>query len=148
MSSIKHNSLCPSCWKAHKKNNWYIGSMDQRTSNTLECTYHPTMTNWRVIRTLNTLKVWSLEGGGWKHKMAPGITMTFDGGHVGRRTAEVILFDYEKPFLDLLVAEKYVKEHEDHPEVSRSLTITAKGDELIRSYLKSKEEKAKAKVAA
>ena len=134
--------MCPSCWKAHKKNGWYISSGDARTNDTTLCSFHPTMTNWRVIRTLNTLKVWSLENAPFHHKMASALTLTFEGGHIGRRTAEVILFDYEKPFLDLLSSEGYIKEHENHPGVARSLTVTFKGDELLRARLKTKEAKA------
>jgi hypothetical protein len=129
--------LCPKCWKAHKDGGWYMSETYKKTAHVPDCMFHPTMTSWRVIRTLKSLRVWSLMGEGYAHPNFKAVRMTLTGGYIHRRTAEQILFDYEKPFIDLLVEEGYLRQHSDWDGVSRALEITPKGDELLRANLKS-----------
>lgn len=129
--------LCPKCWSAHKKGGWYMSSAYARTANCVQCIFHPTLTNWRVARTLKSLRLWSLNGEGYCHKMFPAVRMTLIGGFLHRRTAEAVLFDYEKPFIELLVKENYLKEHQDWDDVARTLEVMPKADEFLRANLKA-----------
>ncbi len=134
--------LCPKCWKAHKDNGWYMSGDYKKTANVPDCLFHPTLTSWRLLRTLKTLRVWSLEHEGFIHKNCPSVRLTLIGGHIHRRTAEAILFDYEKPFIELLLEEGYLTAHKDVDGVANTLTVNAKADDFIRANLKAKEKEA------
>jgi hypothetical protein len=134
---VAETLLCPKCWKAHKDGGWYMSSDYKRTANVPDCMFHPSLTSWRVVRTLKSLKLWSLQGEGYSHPNVRGVRMTLIGGYVQRRTAEAVLFDYEKPFIDLLIEEGYLRQHEDWDGVARALEVTPKADELLRANLKA-----------
>lgn len=125
-------NFCRSCDDLRRTRNGYFGSEDKRVDDAKECHAHPTMDNWKVFRTLKTLKVWSIEQPGFRHKMFTGVVLVPDAGHVSRRTAEAILFDYEAPFIDLLLHERLIRQH---PGTPTTLTITKKGDDYIRARL-------------
>lgn len=129
--------LCPQCWRNHKKNGWYISSSYKRTANVPDCEFHPTLTNWRAVRTLKTLRLWSLNGADYRHSNCKAVRLTLSGGLIHRRTAEAILFDYEKPFIDLLIKEGYLKQHKNHDGVARALEVMPKSDEFLRANLKA-----------
>ena len=126
------SNICPGCLKNHKENNWYISPGDVKIETPAGCDFHPVMNNWRVFRTLKTIKSWSLEPGGYCHKHLSGVIMTYGGGHVDITVAQKILFDYEIPFIELLVKDGYLQEHLGFPT---TLTVTPKGDKLIQSRL-------------
>lgn len=123
--------MCSECITRHKQNGWYLGDYVE-VKDPAECSLHPSMSNRRVIRTLKTIKSWSLEPEGYCHPFAKAIMMNRGGGHVSRRTAEAIMFDYEQPFIDLLIREGYLEEHQGDFFRPTTLTITFKGDMLIR----------------
>lgn len=129
--------LCPKCWKAHKDGGWYMSSEYARTANVPDCNLHPTLTSYRVVRTLKSLRLWSLNGEGYSHPNCKGVRLTLTSGYIHRRTAEAILFDYEKAFIDLLIEENYLKVHKDWDGVVTALEIMPKADELLRANLKA-----------
>ncbi len=122
--------MCPSCLAAHKRNNWYIGTIDSNVKFAVMCDIHPVMTNWRVIRTLKSIRGWDRKSAGYIHPMSRG-TLVYSNG-VSRSVAEKILFDYEKPFLDLLIKEGYIK------DVEGNLSITPKCNELKEMFEEEK----------
>lgn len=131
--------MCRSCWDLQEKRGGYLRSTE-KVDDASKCDVHPTLDNWRTFRVLRTLKTWSLEQPGFQHPSARGVRLVVESGHVHRRTAEAILFDYEAPLVDLLIHERLVLQHEGTP---RTLTVSAKGDRYIRTRLAKQ-----AKVAA
>ncbi len=134
--------LCPKCWKAHKDGGWYMSSEYSRTANVPDCDLHPTLTSWRVVRTLKSLRLWSLNGEGYCHPNFKAVRLTLTAGRIHRRTAEAILFDYEKAFIDLLIEENYLKQHNDFDGVARVLEIMPKADEFLRANLEAEKQAA------
>lgn len=126
--------MCKSCHSGQVGSGGYIGPEDVAVSDAKECQIHPTLDNWRTLRTMKAIKAWSLEGEGYRHPNCRGVNLTLCGGHVHRRTAEAILFDYEKPMIDLLVHEGMLKIHEGIPT---TLTVTKKGDDWLRAQVQS-----------
>jgi len=114
-----------------------MSSSDEMTQNVVECLYHPTLTNWRVVRTLKALKAWSLEHEGYIHPNCRGLRLTLSGGRIHRRTAEAILFDYEKPFIDLLIQEGYLDSAHNFEGVAQVLILNAKSDAFILANQKA-----------
>lgn len=102
--------MCPFCLATHKRNNWYIGPLDGNVKFAAMCETHPVMTNWRVIRTLRSIRYWDRQPIGYVHRMNRNVLVHSSG--VSRAVAEKILFDYEKPFLDLLIKEGYLKNND------------------------------------
>ena len=96
----------------HKENNWYIGLGDVVVDDVRECECHPTMSNARVLRTLKSVKSFSLEPAGYVHPNCKIRPITHENGLVHKRVVLSILFDYEKPFLELLIEQGCLKEHE------------------------------------
>jgi len=137
--------LCPCCWAAHKAGGWYMSSDYVQVPDVADCTLHPDLSSWRVVRTLKSIRHWSMQPGEYRHPNFQGVRLVLEGGHVHRRTAEAILFDYEKPYLDLLVAEGYLDAHDGTP---RTLTVTEKGELRVHAALQEAMEKEQAKLAA
>lgn len=132
--------FCEDCWLLHKSKGWYIGAGDEQGADERECEAHPRLDNMRLIRTLKTLKVWSLEIEGYSVALTPTCKMPVNlgAGHVHERTAKAKMFDYETPFVDFLVKHGYVARHAGTP---KTLTVTAKGDELLRQSQLEQEAK-------
>lgn len=124
--------MCHSCWDLQEKRGGYLQNTD-KVKDAKKCQVHPTLDNWRVFRTLNTIKVWSLEHAGYRHPNFKGVKLVTDYGFVHRRTAEAVLFDYESPMIDFLVNQGYLKQHNGIPI---TLTVTQKGDNWIREKQK------------
>jgi len=97
--------MCQKCHKKHKENGWYISYADER-STVDECQVHPRLDNWRVQRTLRTLQVWGVDDG-LQITVGRGqkVTVNVGDGWIHERTAFLKLYDYEHPFVDLLVKE-------------------------------------------
>lgn len=114
--------MCKACLATHKKNGWYLSSSDKQTKLVAKCEAHPVITNWRVIRTLQSIRHWDRKSVGYVHPMSRG--MLVDSAGVSRVVAEKILFDYEKPFLDLLITDGYIKDSDG------LLSITPKANEI------------------
>lgn len=121
--------MCRSCYDLQKASGGYISPDDKRIDDAKECMIHPTLDNWRVLRTLKTIKCWTLEHEGYRHPNAKGVNLVLEDGKIHRRTAQAILFDYEAPFIDLLVNQGYLIQHDETPI---SVSITRKGDDFIR----------------
>lgn len=145
-----NDHVCKSCIKRSKVEKWYP-FVSPTVVNESNCKFHPAMTNWRVMRTLKTIKTWSLDIPGATvslASMAGGVCrmpVNMDGGHVHERTARAKLFDYEGPYLDLLVENGCLVHH---PGTPTTLTVTALGDDTIRQYLLEQEIKKGTKTTA
>jgi hypothetical protein len=129
--------ICRACVKRSKDEKWYpFSNVDLVTQE--NCEFHPAMTNWRTVRTLKTLRAWSLEPDGATVTLDRNCRMPIQmgGGHIHERTARAKMFDYEGPMIDLLVKEGYVDRHEGTP---KTLTVTRRGDEFIRVHLLERE---------
>jgi hypothetical protein len=129
---IKVMKLCNTCMLKHKENNWYIGSEDTVIDNVRECEAHPTMSNSRVLRTLKTIKTFSLEAAGYIHPNCKIRPMTYEGGLVHKRCLLAVLFDYEVPFVELLIEQGCLKQREGVPTL---LQVTESGDCFISESL-------------
>lgn len=127
-----NEKTCPSCFEYLKAVAPANYPSIVKTKKATECVFHPSMDNWRVRRTLRTILSWSLNGDGYIHPHFRLTKMTRAGDWVHRRTAEAVLFDYEKPYLDLLIREKAMKVA-DHGE-GPVLKLTPKGHKLIRQW--------------
>lgn len=126
--------ICTACKKAHKENGWYL-TFDLQITPKDQCDYHPVLTNWRVVRTLKTLKYWSRCGEDYRHPHIPGVRMCLSFQRVHRRTAEAVLFDYEKPFIDLLIEKGYLEQEENFDDVNRVLRVLPAADDYLKSGL-------------
>ena len=135
--------MCNDCFKAHKEGGWYIG--DDETAERVpveKCDVHPVLTNWRVARTMRSLKYWSLCGEAYEHPNARGVRLCLSFGRVHRRTAEAILFDYEKPFIDLLIKSGYIEQEKNFDGVARVLKILPAHDDYLKGILTAKQYEA------
>lgn len=131
------DKICRACVKRSKDEKWYpFSNVDLVTKE--NCEFHPDMKNWRTVRTLKTLRAWSLEPDGATVTLTRTCRMPVQmgGGHVHERTARAKLFDYEGPFIDLLVEQGFVARHVGVPT---TLTVTARGDDFIRMSLLERE---------
>lgn len=129
--------MCEACWAEQERIGGYLQSTE-KVKEVKECQVHPSLLNPRVLRTMKTMKTWSLEHVGKVHPMAKGVTLVPAAGHVHQRTAKAILFDYEAPFIDLLVYEGLLQRHEGTPT---TLTVTKKGDDWLRQQIAKQAEK-------
>jgi len=135
---MKEN-VCPSCFEYLKAVAPANYPNIVKCDNARDCVFHPTLDNWRTRRTLRTILAWSLNGEGYTHPNFKLAAMTREQGWVHRRTAEAVLFDYEKPYLDLLIREKALKVA-DHGQ-GAILKLTPKGHKLIRQWAEEKDTK-------
>lgn len=138
--------MCRKCVETMKSNkSWYQCEYYVVAMDSGNCLTHPVITNPRVVRTLKTLRAWSLDPAGTTMKVgSPNgsmskVVMHTGGGHIHERNAYLSLFDYERPFVDLLVELGYVSRHKGSRSIDETtpttLTVNKSGDELIRQSL-------------
>ncbi len=146
MATKTGTPMCPKCVKTMKENkDWYQCSYYIVAGDSGDCLTHPVITNPRVVRTLKTLRAWSLDPAGTKMTVGSPtygmnkVVMHTGGGHIHERNAYLSLFDYERPFVDLLVELGYVSRHKGTRSIEETtpttLTVNKSGDELIRQSL-------------
>lgn len=131
--------FCGPCHEHAKKEKHYLNGQEVIVSTPEECSVHPRIDNWRVMRTLKTVHYFGSQPAGFRDRRAP-TPITQPGGWVHRRNLEVIVFDYEKPFIDLLVKEGLLEEvdverHLTHV-LPRSVRLTAKGDLALGEHIR------------
>lgn len=133
------DQVCRSCVQRATEEGWYpfygVNLVDSR-----DCAFHPTLTNWRFYRTLATVQHFSAQPPGYRDRRAP-TAIVAEGGWVHRRNLECIIFDYEKPMLDLGVAEGLLEQAECDRRVRvvfpRSVRLTAKGDAALAEWVRA-----------
>lgn len=123
--------MCQSCWDLQEKIGGYLQNTE-KVANAKNCSVHPSLSNPRTVRTLKTIKLWSLETPGYIHPNCKGLQLVPKEGHVHRWTAESILFDYEKPIIDFLIFENLLNLHDGVP---KTLTVSKRGDDFIRNLI-------------
>lgn len=129
-------ALCDGCLKAHKENGWYLSDEEKKPPvSESACDLHPRLENWRVVRTMKTLKYFSMCGENYRHSHCPGVRLTLSFGRVHRRTAEAILFDYEQPFIDLLIRNGFLEQEEEFDGVKRVLRVLPGSDAYLQKGL-------------
>lgn len=109
--------MCRRCRKGQKEQGGYLrGTKIVRQT---ECSIHPRMDNWRVARTVKTLIAWGLDGKGSTIAVGASgnlhvqrVVVGLGNGWIHLRNAKLKLFDYEVPFLDLLLKEGMIERRE------------------------------------
>lgn len=139
--------MCRKCRKVHKDNGWYV-SNDDKVSTQAECQLHPRLDNWRVARTLKTLVVWGMDDG-YQVTVDRGqkVVVNIGDGWIHERSAFLKLFDYEHPYVDLLVAEGLLERRECARSIEsvqpKSVRVTMKGSTWLKEIQLRKEAEKK-----
>ena len=120
--------MCKPCWAEQERIGGYLESTEKVDSVT-DCDVHPSLENRRVFRTMKTIKTWTLEIVGYTHPGNRIRPLVMEEGRIHQRVAKSILFDYETPFIELLVYEGLLKRHEGTPTL---LSVTKHGDDWLR----------------
>lgn len=137
--------MCRKCHAAHKKGKWYLNGQEEIVKQD-ECSVHPILDNWRVQRTLRTLQVWGADDG-YQVAVDRGCKMTVNvgDGWIHERTAFLKLFDYERPFVDLLVREGMLERRECIRGINgvqpQSIRVTMRGTVWLKEIQLRKEAK-------
>lgn len=129
--------MCRRCHKWHKDNKGYLNGQEEIVRQA-DCQVHPRLDNWRVQRTLKTLMAWGLDREGHTIKVgSPGsygvqtVVINVGDGWIHERNAYLQLFDYERPFVDLLLSEGLIERRECVRFVGhvdpRAIRVTTKG---------------------
>lgn len=144
--------MCRKCHTGQKKQGGYLGTVEIVKQE--ECSIHPRMENWRVFRTVKTLIVWGLEPAGMKITVgAPGysptkVVISLGDGWVHLRNAKLQLFDYEVPFIELLLKEGMIEKRECRRGLldadPAAVRVTMKGHTWVRE--RQLEDEAKKRV--
>jgi len=115
---------CPTCMIS--KNELGIKKLPvQSVKFNYNCDFHLDMKNWRVLRTLKCIRGWGKRPVGFIHPESPTKTvLTYANGMVDKNVSEKILFEYEKPFIQFLLKNGYLK------EFGGLIGSTAKSEEL------------------
>lgn len=139
--------MCRRCLKAHKDNGWYLSGQEERVRQN-DCQLHPRLDNWRVARTLKTLTVWGMDDG-YQVVIGRGqkVVVNIGEGWIHERCAFLKLFDYEHPFVDLLVTEGMLERREcvrGFGSVQpKSVRVTMKGATWLKEIQLRKEAEKK-----
>jgi len=133
--------MCRKCHKWMKDNEGYLNGQEEIVRQE-DCSVHPTMDNWRVARTVKTLTVWGMEAAGHTIKVGAsgyGVTtvvISCGDGWVHERNAYLQLFDYERPFVELLLKEGMIERRECVRLIGdvepRALRVTMKGSVWLK----------------
>ena len=116
--------ICPACMEVKQERG--IGKLPVEPVKFIyKCDFHLDLKNWRVIRTLKCIRGWGKQPVGYIHPESPSKTaLTYANGMVNRDMAEKLLFEYEKPFIQYLLRNGYLK------EFSGLIGSTSKSEEL------------------
>jgi len=135
--------MCRRCHSAHKKNGWYLNGQEEIVKQD-DCSIHPSLDNWRVQRTLRTLMVWGADDG-YEISVDRGQKMVvgLEDGWIHLRTAFLKLFDYERPFVDILIKEGMLEQRECIRGVNgvqpKSVRVTMRGTVWLKEIQLRKE---------
>lgn len=145
--------MCRKCHKWMKDNKGYLNGQEEIVAQE-DCSVHPRMDNWRVARTVKTLVAWGMEAAG--HKITVGspsmmstqrVVISLGDGWVHERNAYLQLFDYERPFVELLISEGMIERKECERGVfdvdPRALRVTMKGHVWLKELQLREEAKKK-----
>ena len=144
--------MCRKCHKWAKDNDGYLNGHEEIVQQG-DCSVHPRIDNWRVARTVKALTAWGMEAAG--HKIVVGspdtgssrVVISCGDGWVHERNAYLQLFDYEVPFIDLLIEEGMIERREckrgiDHVK-PQALRVTMKGHVWLKELELRKEAEKK-----
>ena len=126
--------FCKGCLAQARKAKDYLNSDDRQVVPVEQCVVHPVTTNWRFWRALKRVQYWGSQPDGFRDSRCP-TPITLGEGWVHRRNAELILFHYEKYFLDLAIKENLL-EQESRDGVSRAIRLTQTGNVLLFEEVK------------
>ena len=122
--------MCRRCRRGQKERGGYLSGNEQIVKQA-ECSIHPRLDNWRVLRTLGFFEAMSLEADGHVHSHAKGVRMVITDGWTHLRTAKAVLFDYEVPFIELLLENVYLEHKENDGDPGR-VRPTMRGKAWLR----------------
>lgn len=133
--------MCRKCLKWMKNNRGYLNGQEKIVRQN-ECNIHPKMDNIRVIRTAKTLLALGLEPRGHKilvanqQSMSPQrVTISLGSGWIHEKNVYMQLFDYERPFVELLIREGIIERGCQKDELLDSdvaaIRITRQGYEWV-----------------
>lgn len=128
--------MCRKCHRWMKDNDGYLNGQEEIVHQE-DCQVHPRMDNWRVARTVKALVAWGMEAAG--HTIVVGspdrgtsrVVISCGDGWVHERNAYLQLFDYERPFVELLLKEGMIERRECKRGVfevdPKAIRVTMKG---------------------
>jgi hypothetical protein len=147
--------MCKKCHKWMKDNEGYLNGQEEIVKQE-DCQVHPRMDNWRVARTVKALVAWGMEAAG--HKISVGhpdtcqvsrVVISLGDGWVHERNAYLQLFDYERPFVELLIAEGMIERQECVRYIDgvepRALRVTMRGHVWLKELQLREEAEKKVK---
>ncbi len=100
--------MCRKCYKYLKDTRGYF-SGDEQMVKQADCLIHPRLSNRRVAKCLGFFEAMVLERDGFRHNCCRGVRMVIEDGWTSLRAAKAVLFDYEAPFIDLLLKERFLE---------------------------------------
>jgi hypothetical protein len=127
-------NVCLYCWNQYEENGWKLASSDKQVLSADRCEVHPSMKNWRVIRTLRSINFWSQQDASYRNPNSGSLQIAFPDECVSTVAALKILFDYEQPFIHFWIDQKYLqlKCIKDGPFDEREVVyLTPKGKEFV-----------------
>ena len=128
--------FCSECLERAIENRDYLSTEDTiQAVTSQDCVVHPTLDNWRFWRALKSIQYWASQPDGFRDKRCP-TPITLGEGWVHRRNAELILFDYERYFIDLAI-ERGILEQAQRGLVSRAVRLTIAGNVMLFDHVKA-----------
>jgi len=132
--------MCEGCTVIAQERGYYISTTsDELNVAVEECGVHPTLSNPRVWRMMNTLRSFMSEPPGFRPTRIP-TTMTFEGGWVHLRNLKLILFDYERPFFQVGVNHGLIEKNDETPVTIR---LTDRGNDAVGAFVREGRSKVK-----
>lgn len=125
--------FCGPCWTDQERRGGYLNAdSSEKVKSVKNCDVHPSLENRRLFRTMRTIKTWCLEIVGYTHSACKIAPMVHAPGHIRERNALMVLFDYEAPFVELLIHDGFIERTEGTPTL---LSVTKKGDDWLRKWI-------------
>lgn len=118
--------FCEECLTRAEQNGDYLSADDRSLVRVIDCMVHPSTDNWRFWRMLKSVQYWASQPAGFRDRRCP-TPITLGEGWVHRRNAELILFDYERYFIDFALERGFLEQAE-RGGVARAIRLTAIGD--------------------